>query len=144
MSIRTNKKLGPKKFNNFFSAEDEDDKDSSANSSEDNNSSDEKSPKKSSKPVKHKDPRPPEIVLSPKASKLLETLMLEGDLLEVTLDETQHIWRILQATEPRRSRKYPGRFFISVIVYPMSTMTLLRSTSSPSARSMMLFRYANP
>nr|KAG5711307.1 hypothetical protein BaRGS_006004 [Batillaria attramentaria] len=27
----------------------------------------------------------------------LEELMMEGDLLEVTLDETQHIWRLLQA-----------------------------------------------
>ncbi|XP_059161364.1 lysine-specific demethylase 5A-like isoform X2 [Physella acuta] len=36
----------------------------------------------------------------------LEELMMEGDLLEVSLDETQHIWRILQAcytrTEPNR------------------------------------------
>jgi histone demethylase JARID1 len=27
--------------------------------------------------------------------------------MEVTMDETQHIWRLLQATEPRRSKKYP-------------------------------------
>jgi len=27
----------------------------------------------------------------------LEELMMEGDLLEVSLDETQHIWKILQA-----------------------------------------------
>ena len=27
----------------------------------------------------------------------LEELMMEGDLLEVTLDETQHIWKLLQA-----------------------------------------------
>ena len=33
--------------------------------------------------------------------------MLEGDLLEVSMDETQHIWRVLQATEPRRSKRYP-------------------------------------
>ncbi|GFR98729.1 lysine-specific demethylase 5A [Elysia marginata] len=36
----------------------------------------------------------------------LEELMMEGDLLEVSLDETQHIWRILQAcytrAEPNR------------------------------------------
>merc|ERR1711902_246611 len=37
----------------------------------------------------------------------LEALMLEGDLLEVSMDETQHIWRVLQATEPRRSKRYP-------------------------------------
>ena len=104
----------------LYSSNDEDeDKDSSGadggNSSEEaDHSGDERSPKKAktSKPVKKKkDRRPPEITLSAKASKLLETLMLEGDLLEVTLDETQHIWRILQSTEPRRSKKYPGKIF---------------------------------
>ena len=61
--------------------------------------------KKRSKKVDHP---PPEISLSAKTMKTLETLMLEGDLLEVTMDETNHIWRILQATEPRRSKKFPG------------------------------------
>ncbi|XP_013066570.2 lysine-specific demethylase 5A-like isoform X1 [Biomphalaria glabrata] len=37
----------------------------------------------------------------------LEELMMEGDLLEVSLDETQHIWRILQACY---SRSEPNRF----------------------------------
>jgi histone demethylase JARID1 len=37
----------------------------------------------------------------------LEELMMEGDLLEVSLDETQHIWRILQATKPRQEEKFP-------------------------------------
>ena len=31
--------------------------------------------------------------------------MMEGDLLEVSLDETQHIWRILQACQPRGEGK---------------------------------------
>ena len=51
--------------------------------------------------------RPPEVKLSIKSSNTLEALMLEGDLLEVSMDETQHIWRVLQATEPRRSKRYP-------------------------------------
>ena len=51
--------------------------------------------------------RPPEVKLSSKSLNTLETLMLEGDLLEVSMDETQHIWRVLQATEPRRSKRYP-------------------------------------
>uniref|UniRef100_H3BWG1 [histone H3]-trimethyl-L-lysine(4) demethylase n=1 Tax=Tetraodon nigroviridis TaxID=99883 RepID=H3BWG1_TETNG len=34
------------------------------------------------------------------AKAQLEELMMLGDLLEVSLDETQHIWRILQATHP--------------------------------------------
>ena len=51
--------------------------------------------------------RPPEIKLSSKSLTTLENLMIEGDLLEVSMDETQHIWRVLQATEPRRSKRYP-------------------------------------
>lgn len=39
------------------------------------------------------------------AKKQLEELMMEGDLLEVSLDETQHIWRILQACQPRGEGK---------------------------------------
>jgi len=31
---------------------------------------------------------------------MLENLMMEGDLLEVSLDETHHIWRILHASAP--------------------------------------------
>ncbi|XP_072408539.1 lysine-specific demethylase 5A isoform X1 [Chiloscyllium punctatum] len=41
---------------------------------------------------------PPVLELSHNAKVQLEELMMVGDLLEVTLDETQHIWRILQAT----------------------------------------------
>ncbi|XP_058842465.1 lysine-specific demethylase 5A isoform X3 [Acipenser ruthenus] len=43
---------------------------------------------------------PPVLQLSPCAKAQLEELMMAGDLLEVSLDETQHIWRILQATHP--------------------------------------------
>ncbi|XP_061618826.1 lysine-specific demethylase 5A [Phyllopteryx taeniolatus] len=43
---------------------------------------------------------PPVLELSPQAKAQLEELMMLGDLLEVSLDETQHIWRILQATHP--------------------------------------------
>jgi len=49
----------------------------------------------------------PEIKLSNKMQTQLEEIMLEGDLLEVTMDENHQIWKLLQATEPRRSRKYP-------------------------------------
>jgi len=49
----------------------------------------------------------PEIKLSNKIQTQLEEIMLEGDLLEVTMDENHQIWKLLQATEPRRSRKYP-------------------------------------
>lgn len=41
----------------------------------------------------------PVLQLSDAAKAQLEQLMMEGDLLEMTLDETQHIWSILQATK---------------------------------------------
>ena len=44
----------------------------------------------------------PEVKLTSKSVNTLERLMIEGDLLEVSMDETQHIWRLLQAVEPRR------------------------------------------
>ncbi|XP_064606539.1 lysine-specific demethylase 5A-like isoform X1 [Liolophura sinensis] len=43
----------------------------------------------------------PILELSEMARARLEELMMEGDLLEVSLDETQHIWRILQACLPK-------------------------------------------
>ncbi|XP_067284500.1 lysine-specific demethylase 5A isoform X2 [Pseudorasbora parva] len=48
----------------------------------------------------------PVLELSPQAKLQLEELMMEGDLLEVSLDETQHIWRILQATHPPSEDKF--------------------------------------
>lgn len=47
----------------------------------------------------------PVLELSLTAKKQLEELMMEGDLLEVSLDEIQHIWRILQACQPRGEGK---------------------------------------
>lgn len=47
------------------------------------------------------------VILSQTARLRLEELMMEGDLLEVALDETQHIWRILCHTNsPSTVRKY--------------------------------------
>lgn len=47
------------------------------------------------------------MILSQSARLRLEELMMEGDLLEVALDETQHIWRILSHTNnPSTVRKY--------------------------------------
>uniref|UniRef100_A0A8U7NTG5 [histone H3]-trimethyl-L-lysine(4) demethylase n=1 Tax=Corvus moneduloides TaxID=1196302 RepID=A0A8U7NTG5_CORMO len=42
----------------------------------------------------------PVLELSEGTRRPLEELMMEGDLLEVTLDEAQSIWRLLQATRP--------------------------------------------
>ena len=93
----------------FLSSSHETDADDSHDDDDSDTSGDDKSPAKKRKKMakKHEQP-PPEINLSAKATKQLESLMLEGDLLEVTMDETIHIWRILQATEPQRSKKYPG------------------------------------
>lgn len=38
------------------------------------------------------------IQLSPNIRQQLEDLLMEGDLLEVSLDETLHLWKLLQAT----------------------------------------------
>lgn len=46
------------------------------------------------------------LELSPQAKAQLEELMMLGDLLEVSLDETQHIWRILQATHPPSEERF--------------------------------------
>lgn len=46
------------------------------------------------------------LELSPGAKAQLEDLMMVGDLLEVSLDETQHIWRILQATHPPSEERF--------------------------------------
>jgi len=40
----------------------------------------------------------PEVKLSNKIQNQLEELMLEGDLLEVTMDENHQIWKILQVS----------------------------------------------
>ncbi|XP_033647980.1 lysine-specific demethylase 5A-like isoform X1 [Asterias rubens] len=58
-------------------------------------------------------PRPlesPVLELSAMVKAQLEDLMMEGDLLEVSLDETQHIWRILQACQPVREERFMEHF----------------------------------
>merc|ERR1711913_226286 len=47
------------------------------------------------------------INLPAKTIEELEDVMMEGDMLEVSLDEVTHIWRILQATPERKEKKYP-------------------------------------
>lgn len=42
----------------------------------------------------------PVLELPEGARRPLEELMMEGDLLEVTLDEATSIWRLLQAARP--------------------------------------------
>ncbi|XP_071438879.1 lysine-specific demethylase 5A isoform X2 [Hetaerina americana] len=50
---------------------------------------------------------PPVLTLSESGQQILEDLMIEGDLLEVSVDEAAFIWRILQATRPRKDDKFP-------------------------------------
>lgn len=48
-------------------------------------------------------PDGPLITLAKSTKDNLDDLMMEGDLLEVSLDETQHIWRLLNAAKPSTS-----------------------------------------
>ncbi|XP_070558275.1 LOW QUALITY PROTEIN: lysine-specific demethylase 5A-like [Ptychodera flava] len=67
-----------------------------------------KQPRKTPHVTKSLDP--PVLELSEMAKAQLEDLMMEGDLLEVSLDETQHIWRILQACQPQHDEKFLEQF----------------------------------
>ncbi|CAB3371603.1 Hypothetical predicted protein [Cloeon dipterum] len=51
-------------------------------------------------------PRHPQstVHLQESTRTMLENLMMEGDLLEVSLDETHHIWRILNASNPSQKQ----------------------------------------
>ena len=57
----------------------------------------------------------PVLELSGSAKEQLEELMMEGDLLEVSLDETQHIWRILQACQPPTAER-PMEFQVELMI----------------------------
>uniref|UniRef100_H2Y6C7 [Histone H3]-trimethyl-L-lysine(4) demethylase n=1 Tax=Ciona savignyi TaxID=51511 RepID=H2Y6C7_CIOSA len=46
------------------------------------------------------------VCLSKETKSQLESMMLEGDILEVSLPETQNIWRILQATQPMKDDNF--------------------------------------
>lgn len=67
---------------------------------------------KAVRPKKHKRKSPliprtleePPLALSQEGLLKLKKLMTEGDLMEVSLEETNVIWRILQATEPPHLR----------------------------------------
>ncbi|XP_046406090.1 lysine-specific demethylase 5A isoform X2 [Ischnura elegans] len=50
---------------------------------------------------------PPVLTLTESGQRTLEELMIEGDLLEIYVDEAAFIWRILQATRPRKDDKFP-------------------------------------
>ncbi|XP_021433270.2 lysine-specific demethylase 5A isoform X6 [Oncorhynchus mykiss] len=69
-----------------------------------NQSTPRKQPRKT--PLVPRSLEPPVLELSPPAKTQLEELMLVGDLLEVSLDETQHIWRILEATHPPSEERF--------------------------------------
>lgn len=51
-------------------------------------------------------PKFPLIVIPNDTKFQLENLMMEGDLLEVTLDETQQMWKLLQASRPLDDGKF--------------------------------------
>lgn len=67
---------------------------------------------------------PPVLELSPAAKAQLEELMMVGDLLEVSLDETQHIWRILQATHPPSEERFLQVMEVGLAVcWPLAVTT---------------------
>jgi hypothetical protein len=92
-----NKWISKQKLYSFFPFFQETPLDTSSSSKSGGSSDDDDdaSPKKSPS-------LPAEISLSAATIASLETMMMQGDLLEVSLDESQHMWRLLQATEPRR------------------------------------------
>lgn len=45
----------------------------------------------------------PLVQLKETTREFLDNLMMEGDLLEVSLDETNHLWRLLVAAKPTMS-----------------------------------------
>lgn len=53
-----------------------------------------------SEPAKHSPPAPPLVQLEDETKKKIDDLMMEGDLLEVSLDETQYLWRLYNAAKP--------------------------------------------
>uniref|UniRef100_A0A8C7MRJ0 [histone H3]-trimethyl-L-lysine(4) demethylase n=1 Tax=Oncorhynchus kisutch TaxID=8019 RepID=A0A8C7MRJ0_ONCKI len=69
-----------------------------------NQSTPRKQPRKT--PLVPRSLEPPVLDLSSPAKAQLEELMMVGDLLEVSLDETQHIWRILEATHPPSEERF--------------------------------------
>lgn len=77
---------------------------SASKSSSSQTDSPRKHPRKS--PLIARSVEAPVLELSENARYQLEELMMEGDILEVSLDETQHIWRILQACQPRPDGKF--------------------------------------
>ncbi|KAH7937618.1 hypothetical protein HPB49_013660 [Dermacentor silvarum] len=70
----------------------------------------------------------PVLELSAGAKARLEALLTEGDLLEVSLDETGHIWRILQATKPPRDPQYPFDNFPEFEEYTEASKRLEKRT----------------
>ncbi|XP_065304371.1 lysine-specific demethylase 5A-like [Dermacentor albipictus] len=70
----------------------------------------------------------PVLELSTGAKARLEALLTEGDLLEVSLDETGHIWRILQATKPPRDPLSPFEAFPEFEDYSEASKRLEKRT----------------
>ena len=48
----------------------------------------------------------PVLELSDSTLSELEQLIIEGDLLEVSLDETHHLWKIMKACQPSQAEMH--------------------------------------
>ena len=56
----------------------------------------------------------PEVKLSGKTQTLLEDLLLEGELMEVSMDENQQIWKLLQVKYSKKNPKFSKN---SIFIY---------------------------
>ncbi|KRT85718.1 PHD finger motif containing protein [Oryctes borbonicus] len=71
------------------------------------------------------------IQLSPHVRQQLEDLVMEGDLLEVTLDENQQLWQILQASKDPERDIYIFDVETSGKGYPLKKSRKRRSDDGP-------------
>lgn len=75
-------------------------------------------------------PDPPLVFLSKAAKDHLEVLMMEGDLLEVSLDETNDIWRILNSTRPGFSDLAFIHFTYKILPHPNEMIVNVKKRKS--------------
>lgn len=72
---------------------------SQSNATIQTNTTDPVAQRRSLTPVKGSKPGAPLIYLQPSTVEKIDELMMEGDLLEVSLDETQYLWRLCNASK---------------------------------------------
>lgn len=64
-----------------------------------------------------------QLMLTPEIRHQLEELLMEGDLLEVSLDETLHLWKLLQASRDQEKDAVLVDFDVSIYLYQALQIT---------------------